>query len=96
METVVKTLALLSPSILPSSKINGSTADYSMSGQATAAAAAAAVVPAAPATAAMSLSGATGGAPTSRAVPGIKYRHVGKSGLVVSNLALGNATNYFY
>ena len=27
--------------------------------------------------------------PASRAVPGIKYRHVGKSGLMVSNLALG-------
>ena len=88
METVVKTLALLSPSILPSSKINGSTADYSMSGgQATAAAAA-------PTAAVPTYSAAT--APQgSRAVPGIKYRHVGKSGLVVSNLALGKVTTFF-
>ena len=32
--------------------------------------------------------------PASRAVPGIKYRHVGKSGLMVSNLALGNLAQY--
>ena len=68
-----------------------------MSGQATAAAAAPA---AAPATATVPLSaGATttgGGAQASRAVPGIKYRHVGKSGLVVSNLALGNVTVLVY
>lgn len=51
-------------------------------GQATAAAAA-------PTAAVPTYSAAT--APQgSRAVPGIKYRHVGKSGLVVSNLALGS------
>ena len=69
-----------------------------MSGQATAVAA---VPAAAPATAGVTLSaGATtavvGGAQASRAVPGIKYRHVGKSGLVVSNLALGNVTLFLF
>ena len=56
-------------------------------GQATAAAAA-------PTAAVPTYSAAT--APQgSRAVPGIKYRHVGKSGLVVSNLALGKVTTFF-
>ena len=61
-------------------------------------AAAAAAAAAAPYPGAQGAGGAgtsSGGVPGSRAVPGIKYRHVGKSGLVVSNLTLGNLTEIY-
>ena len=57
--------------------------------------AAAAAAPYSGALGAVAGANSSGGVPGSRAVPGIKYRHVGKSGLVVSNLALGNLTEIY-